>query len=101
MTAILFDVRDALKTRQMASAAQIAAELQLPASAVQDMLGHWVRRGLAAEVTPTAAGGSCGSRACGSCGQCATPSPSQALYQWLGPAAPRTSHRVFALRPAA
>ena len=102
MSAVLFDVRDALKARQMASAAQIAADLHLPTGAVQDMLAHWVRRGLAAEVASGATGGSCGSGACGGCGQCASPSPAQALYVWQGPGKSQAApHPVFALRPAA
>ena len=102
MSAVLFDVRDALKARQMASAAQIAADLRLPTGAVQDMLAHWVRRGLAAEVASGATGGSCGSGACGGCGQCASPSPAQALYVWQGPGKSQAApHPVFALRPAA
>ena len=102
MSMALFAVRDALKARQMATPAQIAADLQLPTGTVQDMLAHWVRRRLAAEVASAPEGRSCGSGACNTCGQCAAPSPAQVLYVWQGLGKPQSAPRpVIPLRPAA
>lgn len=99
----LFDVREALRARQMATPAQLAAELQLPTSAVEAMLEHWVRRGLAA---PAAAmsGAACGCGGCASCGACATAAPANVVYVWKGaddPAALGAPRAVIPLRPAA
>lgn len=100
----LFDVRQVLRARQMATPAQIAAELQLPTSAVEAMLEHWVRRGLAAPAKAESAA-ACGSGGCNTCGACAAAAPAHVVYLWRGgaddAAAPRTPRAVISLRPAA
>ncbi len=97
----LFAVRDTLRARGLASVAQIAAERQLPVAVVDEILAHWVRRGMAHAVAPQT-GGACGSGGCSSCGQCAVPSHSAMLYAWDGPGAAAAPQRpVIALKPAA
>ncbi len=99
----LFDVREALRARQMATPAQLAAELQLPTSAVEAMLEHWVRRGLAAPAAAQA-GAACGSGGCTTCGACATAAPANVVYVWTGSgdaAVSRSTRAVIPLRPAA
>jgi hypothetical protein len=89
----LFQVRDLLRQRGMATAAQLAAELRLPSGVVEDMLAHWGRRGLVAEVGASGSG-SCasgGRRGCSSCGQCAGASAPATLYHWRDPGAPTGS----------
>lgn len=96
----LFDVREVLRSRQMASVMQIAGELRLPVSVVEDMLAHWVRRGMASRVEQTATG--CGSGGCNTCGQCTgAPAKSGGLYAWDGPGAAQVvRHPTIALRAA-
>jgi FeoC like transcriptional regulator len=82
MNGPLFQLRDLLRRRGMASAAQLAAELRLPAGVVEDMLAHWSRRGLVAGAEAPASG-ACGSGGgCASCGQCASAAAPAVLYRW-------------------
>ena len=95
----LFQVRDLLRRRGMATSAQLAAELRLPSGVVDDMLAHWGRRGMVAEVGASASGhcASGGSRGCSSCGQCAAASTPATLYHWRDPDS-RTGSPVTTLR---
>lgn len=61
----LFAVRDALRELHAATAGDIAARLRLPEAVVEDLLGHWTRRGLAERRE------GCASGACSSCRACA------------------------------
>ncbi len=97
MNGPLFQVRELLRQRGMASAGQLAAELRLSPGVVEDLLAHWIRRGMAV-AAPAAAAGACGSGGCGSCGQCAGPAMPAALYQWRDPSA-QGRPRTIALRP--
>ena len=66
----LFAVRDCLRDRQLACAAEIAACVQLPTPVTEDMLAHWVQRGLVERLD--AQGALCSSGACQRCGLCGT-----------------------------
>lgn len=95
----LFQVRDLLRRRGMATASQLAAELRLPPGVVEDMLAHWDRRGMVAEVGASGSGAcaSGGNRGCSSCGQCAgAPAPAR-LYRWRDPGS-RTGTAATTLR---
>ena len=97
----LFAVRDCLREKQLASAAEIAACVQVSAPVAEDMLAHWVQRGLVEQID--AQGGTCSSGSCGSCGQCGTRKTAAALYQWRGQqaaAASPTKAPVLMLRSA-
>ncbi len=97
----LFAVRDCLREKQPASAAEIAACVQVSALVAEDMLAHWVQRGLVERID--AQGGACSSGSCGSCGQCGTRKTAAALYQWRGLQAAAVSPSkapVLMLRPA-
>jgi hypothetical protein len=87
----LFAVRDSLRAAGLAGAAEIAAQLQVPAEVAADMLDHWVRRGLAERLEAQPA--SCSSGACARCGLCGTRTPGAVLYRWRTPAnaTPRTA----------
>jgi len=74
----LFAVRDCLRAAGLASAAEIAAQVQVPADVAADMLDHWVRRGLAERLDPQ--GGTCRSGACARCGLCGA--ATAVLYRW-------------------
>ena len=95
MNGPLFQLRDLLRRRGMASAAQLAAELRLPAGVVEDMLAHWSRRGLVAGAQAPASG-ACGSGGgCASCGQCASSAAAPAvLYRWREAEAPQRPRSI-------
>ncbi|WP_449369545.1 FeoC-like transcriptional regulator [Thiomonas sp.] len=96
----LFAVRDCLRDRQLASAAEIAACVQVSTPIAEDMLAHWVQRGLIERID--AQGGVCSSGSCGSCGLCGA-RKTAALYQWRGSkpdATPTPAARVLMLRSA-
>ncbi len=100
MNGPLFQVRELLRQRGMASAGQLAAELRLPLGVVEDLLAHWTRRGMAV-AAEAASAGACGSGSgCGSCGQCAGTAMPTALYQWREPGA-QARPRSIPLRPLA
>jgi FeoC like transcriptional regulator len=75
----LFALRDCLRERRMATAGELAAHLQLATAVVEDMLGHWIRRGSVEAVRST--GVDCGSGGCASCRRCASDA-APALYRW-------------------
>ncbi|MDY0329903.1 MAG: FeoC-like transcriptional regulator [Thiomonas sp.] len=96
----LFAVRDCLRDRQLASAAEIAACVQVSTPIAEDMLAHWVQRGLIERID--AQGGVCSSGSCGGCGLCGA-RKTAALYQWRGPqaaAAATSKTPVLMLRTA-
>ena len=95
----LFQVRDLLRLRGMATAAQLGAELHLPSGVVEDMRAHWGRRGMVAEVGASGSGhcASGGGRGCSSCGQCAGASTPVTLYHWRDPGS-RTGSPATTLR---
>ncbi|MGC8703097.1 MAG: FeoC-like transcriptional regulator [Thiomonas sp.] len=78
----LFAVRDCLRQRQLASAAEIAACVQVPVAVAQDMLAHWVQRGLIARLD--AQGATCNTGACARCGACGSGHTATVLYRWCG-----------------
>lgn len=85
----LFGLRDALRQRGPASAAELARRLQRPEAVVQAMLEHWLRRGRVQRLAPARAEapdaphGACSSGACSSCGSCSpTRGHVAALYAW-------------------
>lgn len=95
----LFAVRDCLRDRQLASAAEIAACVQAPLPVVEDMLAHWVQRGLVERLD--AQGASCSSGSCQRCGACGAGKSAAAVYQWRGVQAAAQSvakHPVLMLR---
>jgi len=97
----LFAVRDCLRQRQLASAAEIAACVQVPVAVAQDMLAHWVQRGLIARLD--AQGATCSSGACAQCGACGSGRTAAVVYQWRGPqpgAQPTVKRPVLMLRSA-
>ncbi|WP_298294558.1 FeoC-like transcriptional regulator [Thiomonas sp.] len=87
----LFAVRDCLRAAGLASAAEIAAQVQVPADVAADMLDHWVRRGLAERLDPQ--GGACRSGTCARCGLCGAGAATAVLYRWrtAADAAPRAA----------
>ena len=99
MNSPLFQVRDLLRQRGMASAGQLAAELQLPLGVVEDLLAHWTRRGMAVAAEAPAVG-ACGSGGCATCGQCGGAALPTALFQWRETGMQARS-RTIALRPLA
>jgi|GEM_PF-1830339 hypothetical protein len=97
----LFAVRDCLRQRQLASAAEVAACVQVPVAVVEDMLAHWVQRGLIERLD--AQGAACGSGSCQRCGACGSGHTAAAVYQWRGTQAaaqPSARHPVLMLRTA-
>lgn len=78
----LFAVRNCLRDRQLASAAEIAACVQLPTLVTEDVLAHWVQRGLVERLD--AQGASCSAGSCQRCGMCGTSKSTAAVYQWRG-----------------
>lgn len=97
----LFAVRDCLRDRQLASAAEVAACVQVPVVVAQDMLAHWVQRGLIERLD--AQGASCGSGSCQHCGACGSGHTAAVLYRWRGAhasAQPMTNHPAVRLHPA-
>lgn len=97
----LFAVRDCLRDRQLASASEIAACVQAPAAVVEDMLAHWVQRGLVERLDGQ--GATCSSGSCQRCGACGSGKVAAALYQWRGmptAARPAQKHPVQMLRSA-
>ncbi|OYV33614.1 MAG: FeoC [Thiomonas sp. 20-64-5] len=78
----LFAVRDCLRDKQIASAAEIAACVQVPTLVAEDMLAHWVHRGLIERLD--AQGAACSTGACQRCGACGTSKTAAAVYQWRG-----------------
>ncbi len=75
----LFALRDSLREQRMATAGQLATRLNLSTPVVQDMLGHWIRRGCV-ELVRVADGG-CGSGGCAGCRQCGSSAVSE-IYRW-------------------
>lgn len=77
----LFAIRNRLRDRGPASISQLAAELQLPADSVTELLAHWQRRGQVEQLT--ASGGACASGCGGGCGSCSIPkAPALVAYRW-------------------
>lgn len=98
----LFAVRDCLRDKQLASAADVAACVQVPTLVAEDMLAHWVHRGLVERLD--AHGSSCSTGSCQSCGACASSKNAVVVYQWRGlqaaPAQSEAKHRMLMLRSA-
>lgn len=93
----LFAVRDCLRQRQLASAEEIAACVHVPVAVAQDMLAHWVRRGLIERLD--AQGATCSTGACIRCGVCGSGHTATVLYRWRG--GPTAAARpALMLRPA-
>lgn len=76
----LFAVRDYLKRAQVASTSQIARELSISPDLVEELLGHWQRRGFVQVVdSPTQSSGC----AMGSCKTCpVNHSHNDVCYSW-------------------
>jgi hypothetical protein len=97
----LFAVRNCLRDRQLASASEIAACVLAPAAVVEDMLAHWVLRGLVERLDGQ--GATCSSGSCQRCGACGSGKSPVAVYQWRGTQAaaqPVQKHPVQILRSA-
>lgn len=98
----LFAVRNCLRDRQLASAAEIAACVQVSTPVAEDMLAHWVQRGLVERLD--AQGASCSTGSCQRCGMCGTSKSAAAVYQWRGlqaaAAPPAAKPPVLMLRSA-
>ncbi|MDR0770213.1 MAG: FeoC-like transcriptional regulator [Burkholderiales bacterium] len=56
---ILIQLRDYLKEKHAASLTDVARHFDIPESATQDMLGHWVRKGCAVVDLGASCGGGC------------------------------------------
>ena len=81
----LFAVRDGLRQHGVATASQLAAELELPRAVVESALDHWSRRGYAQPVS-LAADGAC-SAGCSSCSACLSGEQGTAFLWHDGPRA--------------
>lgn len=100
---LLFAVRDCLRDKQLVSAAEVAACVQVPTLVAQDMLAHWVQRGLVDRLD--AQGASCSTGSCQRCGACGSSKRAAAMYQWRGVQLAATAqsaakHPVLMLRSA-
>lgn len=76
----LFAIRDSLRAHGVATAAQLAAELELPRGVVDNALAHWLRRGHAQHVS-LAGGGACGTGCSSGCGTCGV-GMQGAVFRW-------------------
>ncbi|MEJ2357928.1 MAG: ferrous iron transport protein B [Deinococcales bacterium] len=80
----LFAVRDRLREESLATSWQLASDLQLSPAVVEDVLGHWLRRGQVERIELGPQGG-CGGRSCARCGLCSSAGLQPAAYRWRGP----------------
>ncbi|MDR1530486.1 MAG: FeoC-like transcriptional regulator [Burkholderiales bacterium] len=81
---ILLELRDYLKEKQQASLTDLARHFDMPLSAVQPMLAHWVRKGCVIEqkpIAPIVSVSTCGGGSCGGCGRRCDDTPA-IIYRW-------------------
>ncbi len=76
---ILSDIRDYVKDQKQASLKDISIHFDIPESAAEEMVEHWIRKGKIKRLHPDGAACSC---ACGhKCSDC--PAQCAFTYQWV------------------
>ncbi len=82
---ILLELRDYIKEHKMVRLSDLARHFDIPESAVQPMVEHWVRKGnvVAQKMQDIVATNGCSSGgSCSSCSVAGCDSPSSIIYRW-------------------